>query len=146
MLSHTTWLVARWQMALSEYDIIYVNQKVVKRSVLVEHLAYHPLEESQPLFHEFPNEHIMVATSTKPHLEEWTMWFNGASNLLRNGIGVVLASPKDRSFPFSARLGFDCINNMEEYEACTMGLTMALKHQHWSSTSSAGNGRHETSS
>ncbi|RDX85142.1 hypothetical protein CR513_33699, partial [Mucuna pruriens] len=94
-------------MALLEYDIVYVNQKAVKGSVLAEHLAYHPLAESQPLFHEFSDEHIMAATSIEPQSEEWTMWFDGASNLL----------------------GFDCTNYMAEYEACTMGLTMALKHQ-----------------
>ncbi|RDX97775.1 hypothetical protein CR513_19417, partial [Mucuna pruriens] len=148
MLSHTTWLVtkidpikyifqkptliglvARWQMALSKYDIIYVNKKAIKGSALAEHLAYHPLTDPQPLLHEFPNEHIMTATSVVPQLEEWTMWFDGAFNLLQNGIGVVLASPKDQHFPFSAMLGFDCTNNMAEYKVCTMGIMMALEYQ-----------------
>ncbi|RDX72997.1 Retrovirus-related Pol polyprotein, partial [Mucuna pruriens] len=149
MLSHTTWLVAktdpikyifeksaltgriaRWQMALCKYDIIYVNQKAIKGSALAEHLAYHPLTDPQPLLHEFPDEHIMTATSIEPQLEEeWTMWFDGASNLLGNGIEVVLASPNNQCFPFAAKLGFDCTNNMAEYEACTMGLLMALDHQ-----------------
>ncbi|RDX69989.1 Retrovirus-related Pol polyprotein, partial [Mucuna pruriens] len=97
MLAHTVWLIAktdpikyifekpaltgriaRWQMALSEYDIVYISQKAIKG---------------------------------------------------RNGIGVVLVSPKDQCFPFSAKLGFDCTNNMAEYEACTMGLLMAAEHQ-----------------
>ena len=58
MLSHTTWLVskmdpikyifekptltrriARWQVLLSEFDIVYVNQKATKGSALVDHLA-----------------------------------------------------------------------------------------------------------
>ncbi|RDY00990.1 hypothetical protein CR513_15746, partial [Mucuna pruriens] len=43
-------------MALSEYDIIYVSQKAIKGSALAEHLAYHPLENPQPLLHEFPND------------------------------------------------------------------------------------------
>ncbi|RDY02339.1 hypothetical protein CR513_14224, partial [Mucuna pruriens] len=90
-------------MAFSEYDIIYVNQKATKGSALAEHLAYHPLE--------------------------WTMWFDEASNLLGNGIGVVLASPRNQCFPFLAKLGFSCTNNMAECEACTMGLMMALEHQ-----------------
>ncbi|RDX92471.1 Retrovirus-related Pol polyprotein from transposon 17.6, partial [Mucuna pruriens] len=77
--------IARCQMAFSEYDIVYVNQKAVKGSTL------------------------------------WTMWFDG--------IGVVLASPTDHCFPFSTKLGFDYTNNMTEYEACTMGLMMALEHQ-----------------
>ncbi|RDX91773.1 rnhA, partial [Mucuna pruriens] len=57
------------------------------------------------------------------------MWFDGASNILGNGIGVVLNSPKDQCFPFSAKLGFDCTNNMAKYEAYIMGLLMALEHQ-----------------
>ncbi|RDY12605.1 rnhA, partial [Mucuna pruriens] len=57
------------------------------------------------------------------------MWFDKASSILGNGIGVVLTSSKDQCFPFSAKLGFDCTNNMAEYEACIMGLLMALEHQ-----------------
>ncbi|RDX93256.1 hypothetical protein CR513_24507, partial [Mucuna pruriens] len=44
-------------------------------------------------------------------------------------IGAMLASPKCQYFPFSARLGFDCTNNMEKYEGCVMGITMAIEHQ-----------------
>ncbi|RDX75264.1 Retrovirus-related Pol polyprotein, partial [Mucuna pruriens] len=61
--------------------------------------------------------------------EEWTLWFDGASNLLGNGIGAVLASSTNQCFPFSARLGFDYTNNMTEFEACTMGIAMALECQ-----------------
>ncbi|RDY01766.1 Retrovirus-related Pol polyprotein from transposon 17.6, partial [Mucuna pruriens] len=46
-----------------------------------------------------------------------------------NGIRVILVSPKGQCFPFSARLGFDCTNNMTEYEAYAMGIMMALEHQ-----------------
>ncbi|RDY12557.1 Gypsy retrotransposon integrase-like protein 1, partial [Mucuna pruriens] len=148
MLSHTTWLVAktdpikyilekpaltgriaRWQMTLFEYDIVYVNCSAIKESALAEHLAYHPLTEPQPLYHEFPDEHITTTAEVKPqNANEWTMWFDGASNMLGNGIGVVLNSPKGQCFPFSAKLGFDC-TNMAEYEACIMGLLMALEYQ-----------------
>ncbi|RDY14345.1 hypothetical protein CR513_00593, partial [Mucuna pruriens] len=71
-----------------------------------------------------------MLTDDKPQPgNEWTMWFDGASNILGNGIGVVLASPTDQYFPFDARLGFNYTNNMAEYEACTVGLAMALEHQ-----------------
>ncbi|RDX81507.1 rnhA, partial [Mucuna pruriens] len=139
MLSHTTWLVAKndlvkyifekpaltrriahWQMALSEYDILYINQTVVKGSALAKQLAHHALTDSQPLSYEFPDEHLMAAAVDK---------FDGASNIVGNGIGVVLISPNNQCFPFAAKLGFDCTNNMAEYEACTMGLLMALDHQ-----------------
>ncbi|RDX81086.1 hypothetical protein CR513_38276, partial [Mucuna pruriens] len=75
MLANTTWLMAKtnpikcifekpalalWQMALLEFDIVYMSQKAIKGSVMVEHLAYHPIPDYQPLQHEFPNEHIMT--------------------------------------------------------------------------------------
>jgi len=58
MLCHTTWLISkvdplryicnkpylsspitRWQVLLSEYDIVYMTRKVLKRSVIADHLA-----------------------------------------------------------------------------------------------------------
>ncbi|RDX75959.1 hypothetical protein CR513_44102, partial [Mucuna pruriens] len=122
--------IARWKMALSKYDIVYTSQKAIKGSVVAEQLAYHPLDKYHPLSHEFPEEHIMVAERDEQEidLDEWKLWFDGASNLLGNGIRVILASPKGQYFPFSVRLGFDCTNNMAEYEACIMGITMAIEH------------------
>ncbi|RDX72831.1 Gypsy retrotransposon integrase-like protein 1, partial [Mucuna pruriens] len=117
-------------MALSEYDILYVNQTAVKGSALADQLAYHPLADSQPLSYEFPDEHLMAATVDKDQRnDEWTMWFDGASNIVGNGIRVLLVLPENQCLPFAAKLGFDCTNNMAEYEACTMGLLMALEHQ-----------------
>ncbi|RDY02543.1 hypothetical protein CR513_13972, partial [Mucuna pruriens] len=145
MLAHTTWLIAKidpikyifekpaligriahWQMALSKYDI-----KAKKGSTLAEQLAHHPVSDYQPLWHEFPDEHIMIARETEFETKSdgWKLWFDEASNLLGNGIGAVLASPKGQCFPFSAILGFDSTNNMVEYEACAVEITMALEHQ-----------------
>ncbi|RDX90425.1 Retrovirus-related Pol polyprotein from transposon opus, partial [Mucuna pruriens] len=150
MLAHTTWLIAKtnplkyifknpaligriacWQMTLSEYNIVYTSQKAIKGSALAEQLAHHPLDDYQPLLHEFSDEHIMSIEETESTVEsaEWKPWFDGASNILGNRIGAILASLKGQCFPFLARLGFDCINNMVEYEACAMGITMAIDHQ-----------------
>ncbi|RDY07549.1 hypothetical protein CR513_08325, partial [Mucuna pruriens] len=49
--------------------------------------------------------------------------------MLGNRIGAVLTSLEYQYFPFSTRLGFNCTNNMVEYEACAMGITMAIEHQ-----------------
>jgi len=68
MLSHTIWLISkmdplkyifektsltgritRWQMLLSEYDILYVTQKAIKGSALVDYLAHQPIEDYQPM-------------------------------------------------------------------------------------------------
>ncbi|RDX91718.1 hypothetical protein CR513_26257, partial [Mucuna pruriens] len=57
------------------------------------------------------------------------MLFDGASNALGQGISVVFISPNDHYFPFTTRLGFNCTNNMVEYEAYTMGITMVIEYQ-----------------
>ena len=54
------------------------------------------------------------------------MVFDGASNALGNGIGVVIISPKGFHTPFTSRLCFECMNNMAEYEACILGLKVAI--------------------
>ena len=57
------------------------------------------------------------------------MYFDGASNALGHGIGAVLISSEGKYYPFMVRLSFDCTNNMAEYEACVLGLHMAIKRR-----------------
>ena len=54
------------------------------------------------------------------------MYFNWAANAHGCGIGVVSVSPKGDHFPTSPRLTFPYTNNIAEYEACIMGLKMAI--------------------
>ncbi|XP_058763854.1 uncharacterized protein LOC131637289 [Vicia villosa] len=153
MLTHTTWLIARmdplkyvfekpaltgriarWQMLLSEYDIQYVTQKAIKGSVLADHLAHQPLTEYQSMKFDFPDEDIMVIKDCEapgpnegPELgARWTLMFDGASNALGHGVGAVLTSPENFHRPYTARLCFDCTNNVAEYEACILGLEAAV--------------------
>ncbi|RDX97744.1 hypothetical protein CR513_19454, partial [Mucuna pruriens] len=62
-------------MALSKYDIVYTSQKAIKGSALVEQLARQPLDDYQPLLHEFPDEHIMVVegAGSKSELAGWKL-------------------------------------------------------------------------
>ena len=46
------------------------------------------------------------------------MYFDGASNALGRGVGAVLISPEENYSPFTAKLSFDCTNNVAEYETC----------------------------
>ena len=55
------------------------------------------------------------------------MSFNGASNVLGHGIGAVLVSPEGNHYSFTTRLNFFCTNNIAEYEACIMGLRVAIE-------------------
>ncbi|XP_070010037.1 uncharacterized protein [Nicotiana sylvestris] len=54
------------------------------------------------------------------------MFFDGETNFKEVGIGVVLVSETDQYYPVSAKLWFPCTNNMAEYEACILGLKMAI--------------------
>ena len=72
MLCHTTWLItrldpikyifekpslsgriARWQVLLSVFDILYVSQKAIKGSVIADFLAERANEEYEPMSFDF---------------------------------------------------------------------------------------------
>ncbi|KAG8497327.1 hypothetical protein CXB51_008505 [Gossypium anomalum] len=144
MLYHTTWLIskldplkymmestalnrrmARWQILLSEFDIVYVSQKAIKESAVADFLASRALEDYEPLNFDFPNEELMCIAMTED--SPWKLNFEGASNAVGNGIGAVLVSPNGDHYPFTCKLDFDCKNNMAEYEACIMGLQAAIE-------------------
>ncbi|XP_050897104.1 uncharacterized protein LOC127103913 [Lathyrus oleraceus] len=125
-----TGIVARWQMALTVYDIQHVTKKAIKGSVLFDYLVQHPLEDYQSMCFEFPYEDIMLIRDCNiPSPEEgpdpgsrWTLVLDGASNAHDNGIGAVITSPTGFHLPFTARLCFECTKNMEEYEACIFDI------------------------
>ncbi|XP_039022787.1 uncharacterized protein LOC120155295 [Hibiscus syriacus] len=153
MLYHTTWLIskldplkflmespaltgrmARWQMLLSEFDIVYVNQKAIKGSVIADFLASRVSNDYQPLNFNFPDEDLLCISMneevrTNDEFATWKLYFDGASNALGRGIGAVLISPESVYYPFTSRLEFFCTNNMAEYEACVMGLKAAIERK-----------------
>ncbi len=57
----------------------------------------------------------------------WRLYFDEAANAIGSRIGAVLVSPKGKQTLIAITLGFDCINNMTEYEACIVGLQAALE-------------------
>ncbi|WRX23103.1 Ribonuclease H domain - like 10 [Theobroma cacao] len=125
--------VARWQVLLSEYDIVYVSQKAIKGSTLVDFLAKRVEEDYEPIEFEFPDEDLMLVCQTNEdesdEKENWKMFFDGASNALGHGIGVVLVSPEGYHYPVIAKLNFYCTNNVAKYEACVMGLQAAIERK-----------------
>ena len=100
----------------------------IKGSALADYLAQQPIHDYQPMHPEFSDENI--TTLFKEEVEDvdrdkWIVWFDGASNALGHGVGAILLTPDDQCIPFTARLGFDCTNNMVEYEACALGMQAA---------------------
>ncbi|XP_012487763.1 uncharacterized protein LOC105800959 [Gossypium raimondii] len=122
--------MARWQILLSEFDIMYVSQKVVKGSAIADFLASRALEDYESLNFNFSNEDLMyvVATEENPQMDYvWKLSFDGASNAMGNRIGAILVFPSGDHYPFASKLDFDCTNNMTEYEACIMGIRAAIE-------------------
>ncbi|XP_022731536.1 uncharacterized protein LOC111286038 [Durio zibethinus] len=151
MLYHTTWLIAkldpikyifekpslseriaRWQVLLFEYDIVYVSQMVIKKSVIAEFLTKCTHKDYVPVTFDFLDEDLIFVLhiDKEEHNKDiWKMYSDGASNALRHGIGVVLISPKGNYYPITVKLNFDCINNVAEYEACVLGLQAILERK-----------------
>ena len=60
----------------------------------------------------------------------WQLYFNGAANQSRFGIGILLISPQGDHIPILVRLAFfdhhRLTNNVVEYEACITSLETEL--------------------
>jgi hypothetical protein len=144
MLYFTTWLVSRmdpikyiferpaligkisrWQVLLSKFDILFVTRKAIKGQAIADYLADYPFEQQELMDAEFPDEDVMAIDEDS--FCRWRLYFDGAANATGSGIGAVLISPKGQQTPIAVKLGFDCINNMTEYEACIVGLQAALE-------------------
>ena len=93
MLNYTTWLVskmdpvkyifekpaltgriARWQVLLLEFDIVYVTHKAIKGSALADYLAQQPINDYQPMHPEFPDEDIMTLFKEEVEDEDGDKW------------------------------------------------------------------------
>ncbi|XP_073264252.1 uncharacterized protein [Populus alba] len=113
-----TWATKRlrqWQVLLAEYDIVYMTRKVVKGSVIADHLADHAMEDYESLNFDFPDEDVLAIEEEKS--DWWVMYFDGAVNVCGNGAGAVIISPNKKQYPVSIKLQFGCTNNTAEYEA-----------------------------
>ncbi|XP_016740137.1 uncharacterized protein [Gossypium hirsutum] len=124
--------MAQWKILLCEFDIIYVNQKTVKRSTIADFLASRALEDYEYLNFDFPNEDLMHVATTEEGAQEVhprKLNFDRASNVMSSGIGEVLVSPGGDRYPFTSKLDFDCTNNMVEYKTCTMGIRVAIERK-----------------
>jgi hypothetical protein len=110
---------------LSEFDILFVARKAIKGQAIADYLANYPSEQLELIDLEFPDEDVM--TVDEGNHCRWKLYFDGAANAIRSGIGAVLVSPKGWQTPIAVKLGFDCTNNITEYETCIVGLQATLE-------------------
>nr|XP_009623560.1 uncharacterized protein LOC104114751 [Nicotiana tomentosiformis] len=119
--------LAKWQILLSEFDIVYVTRMTMKAQALADYLAENPVDdEYQPLSTYFPDEEVNSVEVIPEDSNAWKMFFDGAVNAKGTGIGAILISPTGQHYPATGRLRFFCTNNTAEYEACIMGMNMAV--------------------
>ncbi|XP_070040821.1 uncharacterized protein [Nicotiana tomentosiformis] len=119
--------LAKWQILLTEFDIVYVIRTTMKAQALADHLDKNPVDdEYQPLNTYFPDEEVNSVEVIPEDTNAWKMFFDGAVNAKGVGIGAILVSPTGPHYSSTARLRFFCTNNTAEYEACIMGMNMAV--------------------
>ncbi|XP_070017996.1 uncharacterized protein [Nicotiana sylvestris] len=104
------------------------SEKAVKGQALADHLSENPVGgEYEPLKTYFPDKEVsLIGEDIIEAYDDWRMFFNGDANFKGVGIGAVLVLETGKQYPLSAKLRFPCTNNMEEYEACIMGLNLAI--------------------
>ncbi|XP_070035644.1 uncharacterized protein [Nicotiana tomentosiformis] len=120
--------LAKWQILLTEFDIIYVTRTAMKAQAMVDHLAENPVdEEYEPLKTYFPDEEVMYVDEAD-HDEKlgWKLFFDGAANMKGVEIWDALISKTRHHYPVTAQLRFYCTNNMTKYKACILGLRLAI--------------------
>ncbi|XP_015057637.1 uncharacterized protein LOC107003902 [Solanum pennellii] len=77
----------------------------------------------EPLKTYFHNEEVLfVGEDISEIYPEWRLFFDGTENHHEKGIGL----ESGQLYPMAAKLQFNCTNNMAEYEACILGLKMAI--------------------
>ncbi|XP_070025628.1 uncharacterized protein [Nicotiana sylvestris] len=119
--------LAKWQILLIEFDIVYVTRTTMRAQALADHLAENPVDdEYQPLSTYFPDEEVNSVEVIPEDTNAWKIFFDGALNVKGVRIGAILISPTGQHYPATAQLRFFCTNNTAEYEACLMGMNMAV--------------------
>ncbi|XP_070017298.1 uncharacterized protein [Nicotiana sylvestris] len=118
--------LAKWQIFLTEFDVVYVTRKAMKAQALADHLDENPVDdEYQSLNTYFPDEEVNLVEAISEDTNAWKIFFDGTVNTKGVGIGVILISPNGQHYPAIARLRFFCTNNTAEYEACIMADALA---------------------
>ncbi|XP_008237342.1 PREDICTED: uncharacterized protein LOC103336085 [Prunus mume] len=116
--------LTRWLLQLSEFDITCITPRAIKGQAVINMLALFPKVEESTLSKEFLGEllgMVSIATENEPQ----TLYFDGSYTLNGGGAGVILNYPKGQATTFLFKLNFPCKNNVAEYEAFIMGLSMA---------------------
>jgi len=88
---------------LVEYDIVYMTRKVVKGSVIIDHLEDNTIEDYEPLNFYFLYKDLLVVEKEE-ELDWWTMYFDRAINIDVNKVQAVMISPNRKQYSILIKL------------------------------------------
>ena len=63
--------ISRWQMLLSEFDIVYVTRKAIKGQAIADYLVNQPLNNPELSKSLFPDKDVMAL---EPELDSVELW------------------------------------------------------------------------
>ncbi|XP_070010244.1 uncharacterized protein [Nicotiana sylvestris] len=86
--------LAKWQILLSEFYIVYITHKAINGHALADHLAENPMDrEYEPLKTYFLDEEVsFIREDIAESYDGWRMFIDGSANFKRVGIGAVVVS------------------------------------------------------
>jgi ethanolamine utilization protein EutP (predicted NTPase) len=102
--------IANWAIELSMHDIVYKPRTTIKAQALSDFIAEWT-ETQAPL--------------KEREMEYWTINFDDSLQLQGIGAGILITSPKGKSFKYVMQMHFLASNNATEYEALLHGLMIA---------------------
>jgi hypothetical protein len=106
----TTGRLKKWAVELSQHFIEFEKRTSIKSQVLADFIAdWTPSQNS---------------SEDKKQLE-WTIYCDGAWGFAGAGAAAIITSPSVIKMKYAARLEFQCINNIAEYEVVLLGLRKA---------------------
>ena len=105
----TSGRLMKWAIELSEFDIIYKPEIVIKGQVLADFVM------------EFTSAEPAENAQTLTDLPIWKLSIDGATS----GAGLILTSPEGIDIEYALRFGFQASNNEAEYEAVIASLNLA---------------------
>ncbi|XP_070050133.1 uncharacterized protein [Nicotiana tomentosiformis] len=114
--------LTRWYLQFQQFEIVYIQQKVVKGQALEDFLVDHPILDDWELTDELPDEDAMVIEVQPP----WKMYFDGAAHREGASACVVFVNSQGEVLTYSFTLTLHCSNNIAEYQALILGLEIAV--------------------
>jgi hypothetical protein len=102
--------ITKWAIELSMYDIVYKPRTAIKAQVLSDFVAEWTENQTHPKERE---------------LEYSTINIDGSLQLQGARAGILVTSPKGKSFKYVLQMYFPASNNVAKYEALLHGLRIA---------------------